>query len=266
MSIDGDRAHDFLVTFRERRLQVATHQSEPVAIYTNFVLGIDSRNRVLTVLNRRYGRFENNIRNVGRRVLAYDVARFDLYFNMQAVIAEQVLTTTVFFIEADELLRFLQTTYFSAGQCRDEFDAIGGSIQAIRINVTMTYVNKRNRAIQKLGRITNDGGTTVGVVARTAFLAVFLCNNVRSIKRVIQAAPAGIGRIDCESRVADRYDELRPCDLCDLGVNVSRRNLRYFDSRRQVTNFGQELDVFGMVPAFPGFGSPGYVPRIDFFL
>ncbi len=62
--------------------KIAFHQAEPVTIGGALVGPIDCGDRILTILNRRQRRFQNNILDMRGVITAYRVININLNFNM----------------------------------------------------------------------------------------------------------------------------------------------------------------------------------------
>ncbi len=100
-----EAAGDHFAAFFKRIDQVAFHQAQPVTVYIDFVRGIDSGDRVFTILDGGQCGFQNDILHAGRGHAADRVAGIDLQFNMQAVAAQQNEVGVTFFGKAGKLLR-----------------------------------------------------------------------------------------------------------------------------------------------------------------
>ena len=69
--------------------QIALHQSQPVSVDHDLVLGVHRRHRVLTVLDGGQGRLKADILYAGRVGFAHGMGRVNLNFNVQTVVPEQ---------------------------------------------------------------------------------------------------------------------------------------------------------------------------------
>ena len=70
-------------------VEVALHQAQPVAIDRDLVLGIDRGDRVLAVHDRGERRFEHDVGDAGRVVLADRMVAVDADLDVQAVVDQQ---------------------------------------------------------------------------------------------------------------------------------------------------------------------------------
>ena len=89
----------------------------------------------------------------------------------------------------------------------------------------MASLSQRNGSIQKPGRVADDLSASLRVVSRSRRLAVIAVDNICAIQSVVQTAPTSIGGIQGKASVADRYDQLRPGDGRDLGIDIFCRDL-----------------------------------------
>ena len=84
-----ERARQRLAALLEIGRQRAVHQAEPVAIDQHLVLGIDGGDAVFHVQDGGDRRFQDDVGDAGRIVLADDVAAVDPDLDMQAVVDQQ---------------------------------------------------------------------------------------------------------------------------------------------------------------------------------
>ena len=85
--------------------------------------------------------------------------------------------------------------------------------------------------IQEFVRLADDALAARRVVAAALLGAAVLRDHVGAIQRVVEAAPARVGRVQCVARIVDRHDELRSGHLGDLRIDVGRRDLERRDRR-----------------------------------
>ncbi len=83
-------------------------------------------------------------------------------------------------------------------------------------------------------------------------------DHVGAVQGVVQTAPTRVGGVERIARVVDRHDELRPRDLCDLGIDTrgvdfERRRLRLqIADFVQVSPVGRGIERRAAVRAMPG--------------
>ena len=70
---------------------------------------------------------------------------------------------------------------------------------------------------------------------------------VGAVHRVVQRAPAGVGRIEGVAGVGHRHHQLGTGELGDLGVDAGRLDRERLPRRHQVADRGEELPVAGRV-------------------
>ena len=73
----------------ELRGQVALHQPQPIGVGRDLVLGIDRRDRVLQVDDRRQRRFEHDIGNASGIVAADRMVAIDDDLDVKTIVAQQ---------------------------------------------------------------------------------------------------------------------------------------------------------------------------------
>ena len=90
-------------------------------------------------------------------------------------------------------------------------------------------------------------------------LAGFL-DGIRAVEGIVETAPARIGGIERIPRVAERHDQLRTGEPCDLGVDVLRADAKVRSFRNQVAQLHQVRFVRRDVEWLP---APGAMPNVD---
>lgn len=106
-----------------------------------------------------------------------------------------------------------------------------------------------------------DDGAAAGLIEAFAALgAVGIRDRVCAVERVIQAAPAGVGRVQGVARVADGDDELGAGDAGDFRIDVAGLDREGGGLGQEVADFAQERLVCGLVG---GGGGVGLVPGVD---
>ena len=84
----------------------------------------------------------------------------------------------------------------------------------------MAAGRERHRGIQKRLGLGDHLVAARLVVALAALLARVMRDRIGAVERVVEAAPARIGRVQRIARVGQGHDELRPADLADLLVDI----------------------------------------------
>ena len=114
--------------------------------------------------------------------------------------------------------------------------------------------------VEEIGRGVDNFLSSHRVVTRSLFGAVLLGDDVRTVERVVEAAPPGVGGIEGVASVVDGDDELRSCDLADFGVDVGRGDLEMIPFGLEVADFYEKAFVGDRVdPAF----SVLQIPPVD---
>ncbi len=86
-----------------------------------------------------------------------------------------------------------------------------------------------------------------GIVAAAAGGAAVLGQCVGAVERVVEAAPAGVGRVERVARVGDGNDELRAGDARDLVVDAGGVDGEVGAFRHEIADLGEESLVRGQV-------------------
>ena len=102
---------------------------------------------------------------------------------------------------------------------------------------------QRRSLVEELARIGDHLVATNLVIARPLFGAVAFRNDVGAVQRVIQRAPASIGRVQREPRVEDRHHQLRAGGRRDFVVDAGGGDGEVTGFGQQVTDFSEELAV-----------------------
>ncbi len=260
---EGTRHH--LATFFEGRFEIGLHQAEPVPVCADLVFGVDRRDRVLTVLDRRDRRLEDDVGEIGGRVLTDRVFGVDQQLDVQPVIAEQERRARALVTPARIPGRVNEPGRPAGSQRRDEHVTVIATMEAVGIDVRMTHAVEWQGLVEESCRFTDHGSTACRVVAAGSLLPVILRDRVGAVERVrvVQAAPAGVCRIDRKARVGNRHDELRSGNLGDLGIDIGRLDFEGVAVGHEVADLAQEIDVRIMVKRLV---ASCCVPRIDLLL
>ena len=220
--------------------QRALQDAEPVRIGEHLVLGVDDRDRILQVEDRRQRGFEVDVGDAGRVRLADRRVAVDADVDMDAVVDEQHRRRCRrVALVADELLGAREARRAAALERDDEraaFDAVARRIAVRR-------AGQRRRLVEEAARVVDDALAAHRVVALALLGAAGLGDRVGAVERVVQRAPARIGGVERIARVEDRHDELRSGLHGELGVDVGRRDLHALGVRLQVADRFEEAAV-----------------------
>ena len=124
---------------------------------------------------------------------------------MQAVILEQERTLALPARPADKLAGISQRYLAAILESCHANSVTHGDFDAVADYIAMTCTIERNCIVEKRCRLADDLRPANRVVPTTGRPFVIVGNDVGSIKRIIETAPAGICSIYGESRVAERY-------------------------------------------------------------
>ena len=100
----------------------------------------------------------------------------------------------------------------------------------------MTACGQRKVLVQKALGIVDDLLTAHWVVLCARSRAVLVADRVRTVQGVVQAAPAGIGSVQCKTRVHDRYDQLGTGNAGHFIVDIFCADLHGFWLGQQIAN------------------------------
>ena len=181
--------------------QRAFHQAQPIGIGLHFVFGIHTGDRIFAIHNGRNSAFQHDIGQQRLVARANWVGAVKDQFHMQPVVAQQngigrarIATVAHEFLGADQWLLVNQQSAV--------FDIIAP-------HIGMAGADNRKGFIQKHPCARHNPRASPAFIAprrrRTA-------HGIGAVKRVIQAAPARIGRVERIARVGDRHHQLRPGD------------------------------------------------------
>ena len=207
--------HGF-AAFLDPRLQAPVHQSQPVSISLYLVLGIHRGDRILAILNRRDRRFQQHIADAGRIIAADDVCAIDVQFYMQPMVDQQQHRRRAgISLKAAQCSCILQAAHAAVVELH--FESVRS--HTVAHGIVMRTAGKREVLIQEIAGKRDDFRAALRIVGAGAGCAV-LRNGVGAVQRIVEAAPAGIGRIQGVARIADRHHQLRPGDLRDLRIDM----------------------------------------------
>ena len=84
----------------------------------------------------------------------------------------------------------------------------------------MTALIEWEVRIKKVAGPLDDLVTTNWVVSASPDSAVFFGNDIGTIQRIVERAPARVGRVERVARVHHRNNKLWSRDLCNFGIHV----------------------------------------------
>ena len=247
-AVAGQHAMHRLAVLLERLAQRALHQAEPVAVADHLVLGVDRRDRILHVHDRRDGGLDDDVGDARRVGAADRVGAVDHDLDMQAVVRQQhqarvgrgALVAVETVGEAERR--------FAAADQRDDEAAV---LDAIVRGAGVRAGGERGDQVERRLGLGDHAGAAHGIVGFPLAGAAILGDRVGAVERIVEAAPARVGRVERVAGVRDRHHELRPGDLGDLRVDVGGGDRLRLGLRLEIADLVQETHVGGLV------GRPG---------
>ena len=192
-------ARDRLSALLETFGQIAADHAEPVAIGKQLVFRIDGRHRILAIGDRGECRFEIDVGDIGRIAATDRMVGIEHDLDMQAIVLEQAGLV----VPAHALRRI-------------------GKRDAVILDVgqfgPLLAISQRHGLVHE--------GLCLGDHCRAAILVISAgprrrgVERIGAVKRIVEAAPARIGRVEQEARVEDRHHKLRPCHRRDLWIDI----------------------------------------------
>ncbi len=110
-------------------------------------------------------------------------------------------------------------------------------------HLAMAAERQRRGLVENLAGLGNHAGATDRVVAATARGPAILGEGVGAVQGIVQAAPAGICRVQRVARVGHRHDELRSGHAGDLGIDTLRADREVRRLRLQIADPTQEFPI-----------------------
>ena len=104
----------------------------------------------------------------------------------------------------------------------------------------MTACIERKVRIQKVAHVADDPGAALCVVAAGASRTVIVRDRIGAVERIVQAAPARIGRIQCVAGIVHRHHQLRPGHVRNLRVDVGGGDAECCRFGRKIADVPQE--------------------------
>jgi hypothetical protein len=248
-------AHHGAATLGEAGFQPPVHQPQPVAIHIHLVGGIDRGNRILAILDGGDGRLDHQVGHAGRIGAADAMAAIDADLHVQRVVAQQDHRGLRWRALPAHVARRIGKSHNFAGV---EVHGKRAVLDRVARGIGMAALRERRDFVEERAAIGDHARAARGVVAPGG--RIHRQDGIGAIQRVVQADPAGIGRIQRIARVADGHHELRAGDGGDLRIDVGRVDadaLRLID---QIADAAQEGGVRGDVEGLPLVLAP---PGID---
>ena len=217
---DGDIARQLA---RHRRAplvealgQIAADQAEPVGVAEPLILGIDGGDRVLEIDDRGQRRLEHDVGEVQPVAFADRVLGIDHQLDMQPVMPEQ------------------------RAACRSADMRFGIAQRQIveRFEIGPRAFGQRQRLVEEASPLRDHRGAACLVIcARPRGRRI---ERVGAVKRVVEAAPACIRRVQHEARIESGHHQLRPRHRCDLGIDVLGADGKWLGLGDEVADLFQE--------------------------
>ena len=74
-----------------------------------------------------------------------------------------------------------------------------------------------------------------------------MVNRIRTVKRIIKAAPTRIGGVDGKARIFHRHDQLRAGDFGNLIIDILRVDCKIRTFRHQIADFFEKRLISGRI-------------------
>ena len=229
-----------LAALFERFGQRALQNAQPVAVAQHLVFGVHGRHGVFQIQDGGHGGFHDHVGHARGVGAADGSGLVDDDVDVQAVVLQQHRGGGCgITLEADELVRVLQAGLAAVLEGDDQLTAFDG----IGRGVGMRASGQRHGLVQEVAGKGDDLGAAHGVVALALFCAAFFADGIGAVQRVIQAAPAGVGGVQCVAGVQNGHHQLGAGDLGQFGVHVFGGGLGVLGGLDQVADLRQELLV-----------------------
>src|SRR5690606_7033941 len=224
--------------------QRALHQAQPVAIGQHLVFGIDGGHGVFAVHDGGQGRLEQDVLDAGAVLRANGVAFVDLDLEVQAVVAEhQGLGSLRVAPVSHQQARLGQAGGGTVRQ-RDLQRAVGDPIGG---GVAMRALGEGDGIVHEATGKVDDFGAPHGVVGAAARGAAVFGDGVGTVERVVQAAPARVGRVQGIAGVGDGNHQLRAGLLGEFDVEPVGAHGDGGGSILQIADLAQETLIGGLI-------------------
>ena len=172
--------------------QIALHQTQPIGIGQDLVLGVDRGNAILAIHDRGDGRLDEHVGDMGRVPGADGGAGVDDDLHMQIVVAQQdrLRLHPAAAITGERRLR--RESRAGAIAERDDKRAL---LDPIADRVDMAAAGERRNPVKERARPGNDRRASGRVIGANAVATLRLVNRVGAVERVIETAPACVGGV-----------------------------------------------------------------------
>ena len=223
----GQLPRHLCAVFLERLFQIAFHQAQPIGIGQHLVLGVDTGHAVLAIHDRTDRRLHPHIGQPRLIARANRMGAVKDQLHMQPIVDQKHRLWRLRIAGvARELRRIGQRLVIH--QQRAFLDVIAAHIGVRRALDREGIIKEHPRA----GHNTRAPPPVISAGLRQA------AHRIGAVKRIVQAAPTGIGGVQRKARVGDRHDQLRPGDGGDLGVDLRGLN------REAIALWNQISDLF----------------------
>ena len=224
--------------------QRAHHQPEPVAVGGDLVVGIHRRDRVLAVLDGGDRGFQHHVGDAGGIVAADPMGAVDMQLDVQVVVAEQDHRQRGDVAAIADERRLMRQRGARAALQRHHQPPAG---ELVRHRVGVAAAEQRHRLVEEFSRPRDHQRGTQRVEFGPGGRVALRRDRVGAVQRIIQAAPARIGRVQRVAGVGHRHHELRPGDRGDLRIDVFGGDADRLRLGHQVANVAQECLIGGRV-------------------
>ena len=240
VAIGTELAIEARTALGDRLDQVAAHQAQPVAIGQRLVLGVDRGHRILAVHDGGDGGLHQHIGHAGGVCATDLVGRIDLDLDVQAVVAQQHRRRGAGRTAVAGEAGGIRQTGRATGHHRLQ-GAVGDPVRGDR---GMAAGSQGGNRVQEL---LGPGDHAVAAHRVIAARRGQIAHGIGAIQGVVQAAPAGIGRVQCIAGIHDRHHQLRPRNAGDFGIDVGGLDLEVGTFGDQIADLGQEGAIGGGV-------------------
>ena len=122
-----------------------------------------------------------------------------------------------------------------------EFDHQLLALDTVGHGIGVGSLHQRHGLIEKAPTIGLHRATAFGIVRLGGGSFAARSYYIAAIERIVEAAPTGIGGIECEPGIHQRHHQLGSGDIRNLGVDVLSTDLKIGRFRYQITNVPQKL-------------------------
>ncbi len=241
--------------------QVAPEQAQQVAVGQGLVRPVHHGHGVLAVEDGGHGRLQHHVPDPGGMLAADGVLAVDADFRVQAVVAQQHRAVAPGGRAGmpGETVRVGQARFRAVLQG----DRKAAAAHVVARRVGMAAPGQREGLVQEGGGPRHHQRPARGIVraaARRSALCRVFGNHVGAVQGVVQAAPAGVGRVQGVAGVGDGHHQLRPGHQGDFRVHPFGGHGEVRPLGHQVADGPQEGLVGGPVVRS---AAPLAVPGVD---